>query len=494
MNETVYERFTRIAEKQSNRTAVYEDRRSWTFGELKEMADRMAAAFPKPVSNVGIVMSHRAEMVAAMLAVLKTGARYVPAEPSFPRGRIRYMMQEADVDFVLTEPQFVEQLPGQNRILLEELVQKGESAAELGEEPQALPEDPAYVLYTSGTTGRPKGVCVRNENVCHYADAFAAEFHPNRDDIMLQYSVCSFDIFVEEVFASLLNGAALAIPSEEDKADISSLMAFVERFHVTLLSGFPYLLSEMNRLPEIPKSLRLLISGGDVLRGSYVDHLLDKAEVYNTYGPSETTVCASYYRCNGGAVLDDGTYPVGHAVEGTRIAILDENGNELPDGEVGELCIYGGGVSNGYIGDHREENEVFVPQPDGSMMYRSGDLGYVLPDGEIAFLRRKDTQIMIYGKRVELAEVESRVNQCKGVREAIVRVFKDTDRLPYMTAYCVPEKENLDVADLRRQLKENLTSFMIPEYFVQLSEIPRNSNGKPDNEQLPIVLKVGKGI
>lgn len=136
---------------------------------------------------------------------------------------------------------------------------------------------------------------------------------------MLQYSVCSFDIFVEEVFASLLNGAALAIPADEDKTDIHTLMNFVERRHVTMLSGFPYLLAEMNHLRQIPSSLRLLISGGDVLRGVYVDHLLDKAEVYNTYGPSETTVCASYYRCNGGTVLEDGTYPIGHPVLGAQI-------------------------------------------------------------------------------------------------------------------------------------------------------------------------------
>lgn len=196
---------------------------------------------------------------------------------------------------------------------------------------------------------------------------------------MLQYSVCSFDIFVEEVFTSLLNGAALAIPADEDKADIHALMAFVERHHVTMISGFPYLLAEMNHLSVIPSSLRLLISGGDVLRGVYVDHLLNKAEVYNTYGPSETTVCASYYRCNSGTVLEDGTYPIGHPVLGAQIRILDQSGNEVAKGQTGEICIYGGGVSLGYIGDHAEENRAFERQPDGSTMYRSGDLGYILP-------------------------------------------------------------------------------------------------------------------
>ena len=167
---------------------------------------------------------------------------------------------------------------------------------------------------------------------------------------------------------------------------IKSLMAFVERHNVTMLSGFPYLLAEMNHLDSIPKSLRLLISGGDVLRGHHVNNLLEKAEVYNTYGPSETTVCASYYRCRDGQVLSDGTYPIGHPVLGASVKILDRDGNEVPQGEKGEICIFGNGVSNGYAGAHEEENKAFVILPDGTRMYHSGDLGYILPDGNIGFL------------------------------------------------------------------------------------------------------------
>ena len=306
---------------------------------------------------------------------------------------------------------------------------------------------------------------------------------------MLQYSVCSSDIFVEEVFASLLNGAALAIPSEEDKADVHALMRFVEKHQVTMLSGFPYLLAEMNHLPSIPSSLRLLISGGDVLRGVYVDHLLGQAEVYNTYGPSETTVCASYYRCNDSGVLEDGTYPIGHPVKGASIRILDAQGKELRAGETGEIYIYGDGVSLGYIGDHTEENRAFEKLSDGSVMYRSGDLGYILPDGNIAFLHRKDSQIMIYGKRVEVSEVESRLYQCRSVQQAIVRVFTDEDGLAYMTAYVVPADQSIKVSAVRSELAENLTTFMIPKFFVKMPAIPLNANGKPDTAKLPVVMK-----
>lgn len=437
MINTVYGLFEEIVKKQSEAVAIIENKRAMTFQELSEMVDMIADSFPDGTKAVGIVMRHRAEMIASILAVLKTGAMYVPAEPIFPTGRIHYMMDEAKVDFVLTEMQFTSKLEDYEQICSDCSI----CQAAPGSETRVYRQDEndlAYILYTSGTTGRPKGVSVTNRN------------------------------------------------------DIKSLMAFVERHGVTMLSGFPYLLAEMNHLDSIPRSLRLLISGGDVLRGHHVDNLIDKAEVYNTYGPSETTVCASYYRCRDGKPLDDGTYPIGKAVLGAEIKILDNEGNEVPKGETGEVCIFGGGVSNGYIGDHDEENKAFVKLPDGGRMYRSGDLGYILPDGNIAFLHRKDTQIMIYGKRVEIMEVESKLYQCSGVEQAIVRPFTDEEGLSYMIAYIVPKKNDLKVSQVRRELAENLMPFMIPEFIVKMPQIPLNSNGKPDMTRMPVVMKEGK--
>lgn len=490
MKDTIYTLFMEMVKQHGNETAIIENNRTMTFAELSDMVNIIAGSFPDKVQSIGIVMSHRAEMIAAMLAALKCGAMYVPAEPDFPVGRIHYMMEEAEVDFILTEKEYEDRLKGFEVRLTDCEICGLEVPAKIRNE-IPCPESLVYVLYTSGTTGKPKGVCVTNRNVCHYVRAFAHEFHPKAGDIMLQYSVCSFDIFVEEVFTSLLNGAALAIPSAEDKKDVRSLMKFVEKHRVTMLSGFPYLLAEMNHLPEIPASLRLLISGGDVLRGAYVDHLLNKALVYNTYGPSETTVCASYYCCNNGAVLCDGTYPIGHPVKGCQIRILDKHGNEVPKGEAGEICIYGDGVSNGYIGNRETENKAFEILPDGSIMYRSGDLGYILPDGNIAFLHRKDTQIMIYGKRVEVMEVESTLYQCKGIEQAVVRAFNDENGLAYMIAYIVPANQDIKVSAVRKELENSLTAFMIPEFIVKMPQIPLNTNGKPDISRLPVVMKGG---
>ena len=463
--------------------AVLDGERRLCREELSRLADTIAARLPEGCRRVGVIMDHSAEMIAAILAVLKRGAAYVPAEPTFPRERIRFMMADAGVDSVVTQEKY--------RGLVREIpcvfVERGEPIDERAPifSPRGGGEAPAYILYTSGTTGKPKGVTVSNRNVLHYIRAFRKEFRPDVRDVVLQYSVCSFDIFVEETFGALLSGAALAIPSAKDKENIGRLMRFAEAAQVTIISGFPYLLQEMNDLPEIPASLRLLISGGDVLRASYVDRLVGKAAVYNTYGPSETTVCASYYNCSEGAPLPDGTYPVGKPIQGAEIVILDEDGNKVPQGRTGEICILGGGVSLGYFGDRKKENAAFESLADGRRMYHSGDLGYCLPDGNIAFLHRKDTQIMILGKRVEVSEVENVLLQSGLVRQACVRPQTDDRQLSYMVAYIVKRDEGVALPDIKAYLAEYLAEFMIPEFFVEMERLPLNANGKVDTAALP---------
>lgn len=486
--DTIYSLFKHQVEERPNALAVMDDNRQLTFSQLDQLVDTIASKFlTNRAKFIGIVMDHNVEFIASILAVVKTGAAYVPAEPSFPVERIRYMMKECDIDFLITHRKYAARINNGFRKLLIEEGQKIRTDIQIDDMSKA--DAPAYVLYTSGTSGEPKGVTVLNRNVCHYVRAFQNEFHPAGGDRMLQHSVCSFDIFVEEMFTTLLSGAALCIPNEETKADLHRLMAYIEENHITEMSGFPYLLLDMNKLKGIPSSLRLIISGGDVLREKYVTNLLDKALVYNTYGPSETTVCASYYKCNGGYALDDGTYPIGKPVLGVEINIQDEDGNVLPDGEIGEICIYGGGVSQGYIGNKAEQAN-FTNDKNGRRMYRSGDLGYILPDGNIAFLHRKDKQVMILGKRVETDEVENLLNTCSDVEKAVVKAYTDSNNLAYLVAYIVPrDYEKFNYRELRRKLSQYLTPFMIPEFFVKMRSLPMNDHGKVDRKALPVVMK-----
>ncbi|MCM1354971.1 MAG: amino acid adenylation domain-containing protein [Staphylococcus sp.] len=477
-SKTIYSKFKEIAAKSPDAPAIIEDDRRLTYAELDRLADSIMAKFYdlKP-QYVGIVMHHGAEQIAAMLAVLKSGAAYVPAEPTLPQERIDYMMETAGVDLIITDNYCRHtQVP-------------------VGEMPdRSRPDGVAYVLYTSGTTGKPKGVVVENHSVVNYAHAFESEFHTGPGDIMLQYSVCSFDIFVEEVFTTLLNGAAICIPSASiHNGSLGGLMKFIGRHGVTIIDGFPYLIAEINKLPELPSSVKLIISGGDVIRGSYITNLRDRGiKIYNTYGPSETTVCSNYYRVDNAEPLADGTFPIGKAVSGVQVKILDKNLREVPRGVTGEICIFGEGVSRGYLGNPPEQKN-FVTMDDGTRLYRSGDLGYEMADGNIAFLHRRDDQVMILGKRVEPEEVENVLNTCPGVERGIVRAFIDENGLHYLVAYLVAG-DNCTLHKIRGYLASKLTDFMIPEFFVKVNHIPLTRRGKVDIDALPVVMKEGEAI
>lgn len=473
---TIYGRFKKVVEKYPDAQAVVEDGLTLSFSQLDNLADRILSKFNTSDNKfIGIVMQHGALQIAAMLAVLKSGAAYIPAEPFLPKERIDYMMRNAGVSLIIDD-KFCHNLPSHSKELPD----------------RSTPEGLAYLLYTSGTTGKPKGVMIENHSVVNYAEAFEKEMKIGPGDVMLQYSVCSFDIFVEEVFATLLNGGALAIPTKEiHNGSLEQLMDFCRRHNVTILDGFPYFVADINRLPELlPPTVNLIISGGDVVRANYISNLRDKGiRIYNTYGPSETTVCSNYYRIDNTPALADGTFPVGKPVKGVNVRILDENLNELPQGETGEICIFGEGVGRGYLGSPPEQAN-FVTLQDGRRLYRSGDLGYLLPDGNMAFLHRKDDQVMILGQRVEPDEVENVLNEYKEIDRGIVRAFKDEAGLHYLVAYIVPNV-GFTLGGLKKWLKSKLVNFMIPEYFVTMHHIPLTVRGKVDMEALPVVLKEG---
>lgn len=474
---TIYSKFLEQVKLHPDDIAVIEDGLELTFSQLDRLVDRILAKFYHQEPHlVGIVMRHGVNQIAAMLAVLKSGAGYVPAEPGLPAGRIDYMMKSAGVELVIDDD-FCDNLP------------EGDFDFPDRSEPSGI----AYILFTSGTTGKPKGVIVENHSVVSYSDAFEEEMKVGPGDVMLQFSVCSFDIFVEEVFASLLNGVAIAIPSwTVHEGGLECVMDFCRRHKVTIIDGFPYLIADINRSPALlPNTVRLIISGGDVIRGSYIDKLRDKGiRIYNTYGPSETTVCASYYRIDNSPTLPDGTFPIGKAVKGVAIKILDGNLNEVNDGETGEICIYGEGVGRGYLGNPPEQAN-FVVMDSGERIYRSGDMGYVLSDGNLAFLNRRDDQVMILGRRVEPEEVENVLNEYEGVERGVVRSFQDEAGLHFLTAYFVPG-EGFSIRNLKNFLRERLADFMIPEFFVALDKIPLTYRGKVDISALPKLMKEGE--
>lgn len=474
---TIYGVFKEQVRIQPDAIAVYQDNVTISFAQLDKTADEILAKFAGQMHKfIGIVMHHGYLQIAAMLAVLKSGAAYIPAEPSLPADRIKYMMRNAGVNLVIDDD-FCKDLKPTSHEFTD----------------KSKPQGVAYVLYTSGTTGKPKGVIIENHSVVNYAEAFKEEMKIGPGDVMLQYSICSFDIFVEEVFATILNGAALAIPSDEvHNGPLEGLMDFCRRHQVTILDGFPYLVADINHKPELlPPTVNLIISGGDVVRENYISNLRSgKVKIYNTYGPSETCVCSNYYRIDNADALEDGTYLIGKPVKGVDVKILNDKFEEVPLGEIGEICIFGEGVGKGYLGNPPEQVN-YVTLDDGTRFYRSGDLGYELPDGNMAFLHRRDDQVMILGRRVEPEEVENVLNEYHDIDRGIVRAFKDEAGLHYLVAYIIPEV-GFSLSSLKEWLKSKLADFMVPEFFVALHKIPVTARGKVDMDQLPVVLKEGE--
>lgn len=484
--DTLTKAFMQRLARTPDAVAVSDERRSLSYRELNALANTIAAKFPQRPQFVGVVMDHGVEMIATLLAILKVGAAYVPAEPAFPQERIQYMMSQSESSFVITQQQYAQIFNNEELVFVE----KGQAIEADAPDPcdEVVPESLAYVLYTSGTTGYPKGVAVEHRNVCHYLRAFSHEFSPTAEDVMLQNSVCTFDIFVEEVFPVLMAGGRLAIPDQFTRSDMSLLMDFIDEQQVTIVSGFPYLFAEFNKADRLPETLRLLISGGDVLKAGYISQLIDKVDIYNTYGPTETTVCATYFKCNGSEPLEDTTYPIGKPVLGTEVRLVDEHMQPVKEGEIGEICILGGGVSRGYLNDSKH-NKAFGQTEEGERFYRSGDLGRMLPDGNIDFLRRSDDQVMILGKRVEPQEVELVLERNPYVEHAVVRPGVDEAGYTYLTAYIVPSSKDINVTKLRSFLSEHVPEFMVPEFFVALREMPLTTNGKVDFRSLPVVMK-----
>lgn len=461
-----FETINRLFEKQASATpetvAVRCDGRDVSYGELNASANRMAhsllACGVQPGQFVGVVADHSEKMVAAILAVIKSGATYTAMEPDFPRERIAFILAETGAQIVLTQQKYAAILPdGVTPLWIDDPLAEFPSD---NPQPQIDANNALYVLYTSGTTGTPKGVVIEHRNVANYVEAFDAEFVLTRADRMLQCSVCTFDIFVEEFFPVLLRGGTLVIASREQRGDAAALARLMRDERVTLISGFPYLLRDLQE-HELPDSLRVAISGGDVLHSEHIAKLAAKIPVYNTYGPSETTVCATYYRY----ARENGCVPIGKAIRGVSVKILDS----------GEICIAGAGVGRGYLNRPAETARAFFP--DG---YRTGDLGRLLPDGNIEFLGRKDRQVMIWGKRVEPSEVEGVMSRMSGVERVAVKLVAPN----HLAAYYIASQE-ISEAQWRDFLERFLTDYMIPKTFILLEAMPHTLSGKIDYGALP---------
>ncbi|HEU4561362.1 MAG TPA: amino acid adenylation domain-containing protein, partial [Longimicrobium sp.] len=435
-------------------------------------------------THVGICLERGPELIVAILAVLKAGGAYLPLDPAYPAERLAFMLADSGTPLLLTRLPLPLGLPPHAAEVVCLDADRERIEAESAQAPAAgaLPGHLAYVIYTSGSTGTPKGVMVPHHGVTNLARAAAARLGIDGASRVVQFSSVSFDATVWEVFSALLAGAALVLAPLEELLPGPALLETLRRGGVTVATLPPSVLSILppDGLPE----LRTVVSAGEAVDAATVERWSGDHVFVNAYGPTEATVCATSTRCE----ADGGVPAIGRPLENVRVYVLDATGSLAPLGVPGELYVGGAGVARGYLGRAGLTAEKFVPDPfggeTGARLYRTGDRVRWRADGMLEYLGRVDEQVKIRGFRIEPGEIEARLAEHAGVREAVVLVREDAPGEKRLVAY-VAGDETAGADVLRAHLSERLPAYMVPAAYVRLYTLPLTPNGKVDRRALP---------
>lgn len=466
--------------------------RTLRYRELEQLANRVAtrlqAAGVSPGTLVGIHLDRSLEMLIALLAVMKTGAAYVPLDPDFPHERLGYMVEDAGLRVLITQSRLAALSPGQcTRLIIEQLLAEPEHVrSEVPEYAKAGGSDLVYVLYTSGSTGRPKGVALEHRNVVNFLLSMQCEPGMTSRDRLLAVTTLSFDIAGLELYLPLITGAMVIIAERDDVGDGSRLAALLERHQATVMQATPSTWRVLLESGWVGARGFKAVCGGEVLPRELAASLLSRcAQLWNMYGPTETAIWSTAHH-----VVDaDATIPIGRPIMNTVIYVLDKSGRLSPTGIPGEIHIGGAGVARGYLNRPELTQQKFVPDPFssafGGRMYRTGDVGRYLPNGTLEYRGRLDNQVKVRGYRIELSEIESALDSHPAVKQAVVTVFEARPGDTRLVAYFLPQGGEIAVSALRAHLETCLPHYMIPQHFLAMAAFSLTPNGKVDRAQLP---------
>jgi amino acid adenylation domain-containing protein len=461
-----------------------------TYEDLNRRANQLAAILRErgagPGSTVGLCLHRDADLTVAMLAVLKSGAAYVPLDPTHPPARLAAIASDAAIAVLLCHSDVAPALAEvQAPVLAIDAIRAELASQPDGDPPLAAgPGDVAYVIYTSGSTGMPKGVLIENRSVVSFADSTRDLFELTPRDRMLGFASATFDVSVFETFSALLNGARLHLLGDSERLSIDRLQAVLETGGITVIDLPPTVMTLL--APETLTDLRIAFVGGEEFSGELVNRWNTGRRLFNGYGPTECTVTMIVEECPGSW---EASPPIGLPMTNHVAHVLDQQLRLAPPGLPGELVIGGAGLASGYLGNPELTAEKFVDDPfgtaPGGRLYRTGDLVRRLPDGRLVFLGRVDQQVKIRGLRIELGEVESAMAAFAGIGQVCVQPWEDATGERHLVGYLAAGSEALDIDRMRAHLSGLLPTYMIPSYFVELPELPLTSSGKVDKRELP---------
>ena len=483
--------FERWVDAQGDVTALSCEGDTLSYRELDERANRLAHYLlvqgTQPDDRVALCVERGLDFLVGVLGILKAGGAYVPLDPEYPSARLAYMLGDSAPRLVLTQSSVAEQLPPVDvpvlRLDVDVPVLTRHLPSTRPELPALQPSHLAYLIYTSGSTGEPKAVMVEHRQLCHLSAAQQAVFGDLHGARVLQFASLSFDASVWEWAMALLAGGTLVLAPRHRLLPGDALLASLRDHaitHVTLPGSALQTLGEA----ELP-SLRTLVVAGEACPVALAERWRERVAFFNAYGPTEGTVCASIERC-----LETHAYtvPIGRPLPNTRLHVLDARGEVVPVGVVGEIHLGGAGVTRGYWGREALTAERFIDDrvgASGARLYRTGDLGRYRADGRLECLGRVDFQVKLRGHRIEIGEIETRLEALPGVAEAAV-LLEGEGASARLVAYWTPAGEAEEsAASLRAQLASRLPDYMLPSALVRLAQLPRTGNGKLDRAALP---------
>ena len=491
-NSTIIQEFEKGVKEHPEIVAVSLKDTQYTYNELNNLANQLALELikngVKPNDVVGILLSRSPEIIISILAILKAGATYMPIEPEYPRTRIDYMIENSKASAIISTKSLEINISSDaNRIILDNIKfdkNKNVKNLDLKYDPDSL----AYIMYTSGTTGLPKAVMIRNYSVLNFADSMKRrlDYTPSSNNKVLSVTTMCFDIFVFEVFPTLLFGLHLVIANEEEQKSPVLLSELIEKEKICKVLTTPsriQLLFLDSKYLSCLKTIKELILGGEPFPSNFIHDLprQTKARIFNLYGPTETTVYSTFKE-----LTNEQTITIGKPIENTTIYVLDKNRKLLPIGCHGELYIGGSGVAKGYYRNKELTNEKFVINPYNKheIIYNTGDLATWLPDGELLCFGRTDNQVKIRGYRIELGDIESHISNYPGITKAVVIVRSSTEGKQFLCAYYT-SREKIEGKDLHKYLVSCLPNYMVPSSYMQLASFPLTPNHKVNKKALP---------
>lgn len=481
-----------------DRQAVLHGNKSLSYAQLNEQANALAFQLSKNkgVKNgyVGVCLDRSCDLMVAILGVLKAGAAYVPFDIDYPMERLQYMAEVSQISVMVSSPSLEKRLPkGKFQVVDIQSINKEKSVVNL--DLDIAKEQAAYVLFTSGSTGQPKGVQMPHKGLMNLIDWQLQQTGVHDNGRTLQFAPISFDVHFQEIFSTWCDGGCICLIGDEERLNAPVLLNYLEKNNINRIF-LPFI--ALQSLCELSKktnadlsSLHEVITAGEQLQvtPAIIDFFnrIPHCKLYNHYGPTETHVVTSYL-LKGAPSTWPLLPPIGKVIQHSEVFILDEKGKPVKDGEEGELYASGLCLADGYLNREDLTKERFTVHPSNKSerLYKTGDLVKKLPDGNIQYLGRIDGQVKVRGYRIELGEIEVALSRFKQVVQAAATVREDKPGEKKLVGYLVLEKgQELHVKEVRTFLQTLLPDYMMPSAIVQLEDLPRTPSGKIDRRSLP---------